>query len=178
VLLSQNVPEPAPPSTPLDLEYLYGFLLGTLSDTPSDQGVTTSSSQDPQIADPADDRARLCPICSLSVSPPPSIHQAATFPPINWRRILQEPYGYGRKQWDYTPLTPVLFSVNSFPGLNLGDALGKKFTGLDGWDERVLQDASRAISFRFSVHLSQQLLPCTKVNIFPSSLGIPLTGHR
>jgi len=155
MLLSQNVPEPALPSTSLDLEYLYGFLLETPSDTPSDQGVTPSSSQNPQIADPVSDRAKLCPICSLSIPPSPSIPRTATFLPINWHRIPQEPYDYGHKQWDYTPLTPILFSVNGFPGLNLGDALGKRFTGLDGWDERVLQDASRAISCRFSVCLSR-----------------------
>jgi len=152
---SQNVPELVSPFTSLDLEYLYGFFLETPPDMPSDQGVTPSSSQDPQIADPVDDRARLCPFCSLSIPPPPSIPQTVTFPPINWCRIPQEPYDYGHKQWDYTPLTPIPFSVNGSPGVNMGDALGKRFTGLDGWDERVLQDASRAISCHFSVCLSR-----------------------
>jgi len=178
MLPSQNVPELVPPFTSLDFEYLYRFFLQTLSDTPSDQAVIPSSSQDPQIADPVDDRARLCPVCSLSIPPPPSIPQTVTFPPINWHKIPQEPYDYGDSQWDYTPLAPTLFSVDGFPGLNLGDALGKRFTGLDGWDERVLQDASKAISFRFSVRLSRPLLPCMRVNIVPSSLGTPLTGHR
>jgi len=159
-------PQDTIPPPPLDLEYLYRVFSETPSDTPA-QGMTSNfslSSQDapdspnspPQIAapaDPADNGAGDCPIRSMSASPIPA-HQAVTFPPLNWRRVPQKIYDYGRKQWDFTPSESISFSMNGRPGVNMGEVLRKRFTGLDGRDELVLQNASSAFSCRLLVRLS------------------------
>ena len=54
---------------------------------------------------------------------------------------------------DFEMSEPIPFSVNGRPGINMGDALRKKFTGLDGWDDPVLQEAASAISCRLLVSL-------------------------
>ena len=163
----QIVLDPIPPPSPLNLDFLYAILFENPSDAQPVQGTTPSpspSSQDlpdssnfpPQIAVPADDRAILCPTCSSSTSvpSPAPAPQAATFLPLNWYRIPQKPYEYGRKQWSFKPLRSIPFSVNGRPGLNIRDALCQKFTDLDGRDDLVLQDAGIAVSCRFSVRLS------------------------
>jgi len=142
ILLSQNIPESIlPPASP-DLAYLHELLLETPSDLLSSQvapnslvlhGAPGSSSFPPQIPTSVDDRAFYAP---------------------NWRKIPQEVYNHGRKQWGFTPSEPILFPVNGCPGLNMGDALRKRFTGLDGRDDLVLQDARGAISCRLLVRLS------------------------
>jgi len=48
---------------------------------------------------------------------------------------------------------PIPFSVNGRPGINVGDALRKEFTGLDGQDDPVLDEAAGAISCRLLVSL-------------------------
>lgn len=75
--------------------------------------------------------------------------EAVTFVPPKFRRIPQGRYKL--KQWDYTPVAPIFFQVNGYPGLNMGDALRKKFTALEGRDDLVLQDAGRTFSCRFLV---------------------------
>ena len=77
--------------------------------------------------------------------------------PPKWYEIPQRPYDHGRRQWDYTPSDPILFQVNGYPGVNLGDALRNNLTGLEGRDDLVLQDARTAISCRFLVRFSRQL---------------------
>lgn len=80
--------------------------------------------------------------------------QTAVSLPSNWFRIPQMPYNQGRKSWDFKPLEPISFSVNGRPGVNMGDALHRRFTGLDGRDDLILQDAGDVISCRLSVRLS------------------------
>ena len=150
-------------------DLLYGYMPETPSDIQSSRGTipspSTSHTPDPlsvppQVGAPVDDKTSLCVVFSASTSlpspiPPP---QASTLPPLNWYRIPQKAYGHGRKQWDFTPLGCITFEVNGFPGVNMADALQKRFTGLVGRDDRVLQDASSAISCRFSVR-SSRLVP-------------------
>ncbi|KAF9786268.1 hypothetical protein BJ322DRAFT_1108130 [Thelephora terrestris] len=81
-------------------------------------------------------------------SPPPPSPQPVTFEPPKWQEIPQRRYNYGRKQWDYKPSEPILFQVNGFPGVNVGDALRNEFTGLEGRDDLVLRDAKMAFSCR------------------------------
>ena len=136
----------------------------------SSQGITLNSSLpphhdpassifSPQIITPVNDEARLRAIYSVSTPPLPPIpaSQAAPFYPSNWRKIPQKVYDHGKKQWDFRPSQPIMFHVNGCPGVNMGDALRKKFTGLDGRDDLVLQDARHAISCRLWVRSSCQL---------------------
>ena len=71
--------------------------------------------------------------------------------------VPQRRYNYGKKQWSYTPSEPVLFQVDGFPGINMRDASRKKFAGLKGMDDLVLQNTKKAISCRFSVRPSSSL---------------------
>ena len=152
---SQNVPEPLWPSTSPDLKHLYELVLGTPWDA-----------FPPQIAASVDDRAGLCTACSASTSLPPPIlpSRDMTFPPQNWRKIPQKAYDHGQKQWYYRPSGSISFSVNGRPGVNMGNALRKMFTDLDGRDDLVLQDASRVVSCRLSVRSSRHLPPCARVD--------------
>jgi len=68
-----------------------------------------------------------------------------------WFEVPQRPYDHGRRQWDFKPLEPVPFSVNGLYGINMGDALRKQFTGLDGRDDQVLEDTTGVISCRLMV---------------------------
>jgi hypothetical protein len=86
--------------------------------------------------------------------PPPPSPQPVTFEPPKWHEIPQRRYKYGRKQWDYKPSEPILFQVNGFPGVNVGDALRNEFTGLEGRDDLVLRDAKMAFSCRLLVRFS------------------------
>jgi len=72
-----------------------------------------------------------------------------TFDPPRWYEIPQGRYKYGKKQWSYSPLEPVFFQVDGFPGINMGDAFRKRFAGLKGMDDLVLQNMKKAISCRF-----------------------------
>ena len=75
--------------------------------------------------------------------------------PPKWRKVPQMHHDHGRKQRDYTPSEPVLFQVNGYPGVNLGNALRNNFTGLEGRDDLVLQDAKMTISCRILVRFSR-----------------------
>ena len=101
--------------------------------------------------------ATMCAVCSSSISPPPSpppSPQITLFLPPKWHEIPQRLYEHGRKQWDHRPSDPILFQMKGSPGVNMGNALRKKFAGLEGRDDLVLQDAKKAISCRFLVRLS------------------------
>lgn len=164
---SQNVPELLA-SGPLDLnlEYLYQPILETPLDTQSIQEILPNPpffhAPDPlelplQTPAPVDDMTSLCVVYSVSSSLPPSMPPPQSMPltPVNWRRIPQETYDHGRKQWDFTRSESISFGVNGFLGVNMGDALRKRFTGLDGRDEVVLQGPNGVISCRLSVRLSR-----------------------
>lgn len=187
LLFPQNTPEPPLPSALLDLEYLYGLFLETPSDTGSAQGIPSSSSRSlhdapepsnfsPQVVTPVDEGTSLWTACSTSTSTPQS--QVSTFPPLNWRKIPQKSYDHGQKQWDFRASTPISFTVNGFPGVNMRDALNGNFTDLDGRDEPVLQNApGSAISCRLSVRSSLQLPPCLRVDPISSFPDIRPINH-
>jgi len=165
MFLSQNVPDLLSPfvSLNLDSEFPYELLLGALSEAGLAQGIAPNSPPStyhdqpdlpPQAAAPVDDVTRTCMAYSAPISLPPPVPQAATFPPPNWHRIPQRAYDNGQKRWNFTPQEFISFGVNGSPGMNMGDALRKRFMGLDGRDDLVLQGANRAISCRLSVRLS------------------------
>ena len=110
----------------------------------------------PPLVTPQVDGARLCAVWSASASFPPPMPppQVMTLSPPNWYKIPQKTYDHGRKQWDFIPSESISFGVNGRPGVNVIDALQKRFTGLDGRDDPVLQDATSAISCRLSVRSS------------------------
>lgn len=189
MLLSQNTPNLLlpPASDELDLEYLHEVLLetpqsaqGVIPDSPPN--VPDPSSLTLQVPAPVDDRTNLCAVCSAStplLPPPPPPSQTVALPPPSWRKIPQMTYDYGRKQWDYTPSEHVSFRVIGCPGMNMGDALRKKFTDLHGRDDLVLQDASDTISCRFSVRLSWSFLPCLGIDTrFSSPNTRPILQSR
>lgn len=83
---------------------------------------------------------------------PPVISQPLQSPPLaqsfalRWVEVPQRTYGH--RQWDFKPSEPIFFSVNGLPGINLGDALRKHFTGLDGRDDPMFEKKAGAISCR------------------------------
>ena len=132
----------------------------------------------PQTVVPVNDEARPRVIYSVSTPPlpPTSAYQMAQSYPSNRRKIPQTIYD--KRQWDFRPSEPILFHVNGRPGVNMGDAFRKKFSGLDGRDDLVLQDVSSAISCRLWVRSSCQLLPRTTVDGFVNSSPVtPSTAH-
>ena len=90
----------------------------------------------------------------LKVTQPVTSLPLTTTFPIDWIRIPQRVYDHGRKQRNFKPSEPILFSTNGHPGINLGDALRKRFTGLDGRDDPMLPVPARAISCRLLVGFS------------------------
>ena len=169
----QNVPLSAPPSALLDFTHRYEFPENPL-DVRSTQGTLSSFSTahydsaplsfSPQTVIPVNDGAGPCAIYSVSTLPllPISASQTAPSYPASRRKIPQTIYD--KKQWDFRPSEPILFHVNGRPGVNMGDAFRKKFTGVDGRDDIVLQDTPGAISCRLWVRSSRQLLLHTSVD--------------
>ena len=119
-----------------------------------------------QSTPPASDGAGPCAIYSVStpLSPTPAPSQNATNCPSNWRKIPQTVYGLGKNRWDYQPSEPILFHVSGRPGVNMGDALRKEFTGLDGRDDPMFQDGVDAFSCRLVVRLMRQLPPPMRID--------------
>ena len=165
MLSFQNAPELSASASPdFDLEYLYKLILETPSSTRSTQEILPNPPFFhfldpfillPQIPASVDDTTNLCVFCSVLASLPPSTSPFQVVAlPSNWHRIPQNVYDRGRKQWDFTPSEHIPFGVNGCPGVNMGDALRKRFAGLDRQDEPVLQDASSVISYRLLVRLS------------------------
>ena len=149
------------PVVPGQLLLLYGTLDPTLSftllDPPYLYELLSMEAQQSTPTD-VDGRARIYVVGSSLIlpSPPPPLPSPppATFQPPKWHKIPQRPYDRGRRQRDFTPSEAVLFQVNNFPGVNMGDALRGIFTGLENHDDLVLQDRTMAISCRFMVYLS------------------------
>ena len=167
ILSSQNAPELSTFASPdFGIESLYKLIMETSSDMQPAQEITPNfplfhfldplSLQAPSRVPASFDTTSLCVACSAltSLPPPTPPSQAVALPP-NWHRIPQDVYDHGQKQWDFTPSEGIPFLVNGRPGMNMGDALQKRFTGLDGRDELVLQDASSVISCRLLVRSSQ-----------------------
>jgi len=80
----------------------------------------------------------------------PSDHNV---PPPDWYRIPQKVYDPKRWQRDFRELERIHFVVDGYQGVNVRDALDQVFTGFDGRDDPVLQDADDFISIRLSVRL-------------------------
>ena len=186
----QDVLLPLPSPALFNLTYRYDFLENP-SDMRSAQEVTPDSfliphydlaplGTSPQTVIPVNDGAGPCVIYSVSTPPSPPIptsQTAQSYPP-NWCKIPQTIYNHGKKQWDFRPSEPVLFHVDGRPGVNMGNAFRKKFTGLQGRDDLVLQDAPSAISCRLWVRSSCKLFPRTRFDgPINSSLAIPLIAH-
>lgn len=97
----------------------------------SDVGIVRSSAVVPTVPQPI-------PSPSLILTPAP-----------RWLKVPQRVYKYGDKQRDFNRSEPISFSVNDLPGINMGNAFRKQFTGLDGRDEPMFRNAAKAISCRF-----------------------------
>ena len=178
-----------------DLTYLYEVLENP-SAIQSSQEIETApntsfplhcdpapSSFSPQVVSPVNDAVGSWTIYSALIPPfppTPTPSQKAMGCPSNWRKIPQTVYGWGKKQWDYQPSEPILFHVDGRPGVNMGDALRKIFTGLDGCDDPMFRDAGDAFSCRLMV-CSLLQLPTTRRTDKPanSSPGTRSTvNHR
>ena len=156
VLLSQNLHDFLQTFASTGPEYPCGPLpetpsTETPSSTPSTQEAPPNSP--PNVPDKLSPPPQMAVIWSASPSSSP-LPQTPTFPPPNWNKIPQNVYKHGRKQWNFVPLESISFTVKGYPGVNLGDALRRSFTGLDARDELVLQNTSSAISCRFLVSSS------------------------
>ena len=120
------------------------------------------SSFSPQPISPVNNAAGPWTIYSAPVPlwlPTPAPSQKTTGCPFNWRKIPQTVYGWGKKQSGYQPSEPILFHVDGRPGVNMGDALRNVFTGLDGRDDPIFQDAGKSFSCRLMVRSLRQLPP-------------------
>lgn len=107
-----------------------------MENSPDAQAPQEAAPHPPQIAVPADGET------GSSVAPP------------NWHMVPQKIFGHGQKQRKFTPSEGVSFKVDGFPGMNMRKALEKKFEGLVGQDDIVLQDAKKAASCRLLVRFS------------------------
>ena len=165
MLLSQNISETL--TTSPDLEYINKLILEPSIDTQPAQGIAPDppfpyvpdpSNSPPQIAATFDDITRLCVNCSALTSVPLSTppHQATAPPPRNWYRIPQDAYSHGKRQWDFVPLECISFEVDGFPGMNMRDAFQKRYAGLVGRDDLVLQDSPTTVSCRLSVSFPRE----------------------
>ena len=136
------------------------------------------SGSSPQTASPASDAARPSDIYSVPIpsSPAPAPSQNATGCPSNRRKIPQTVYGLGKKRWDYRPLEPILFHVNGHPGVNMGDALRKEFTGLDGRDDPTFQDGVDAFSCRLVVRSLRRFPPPVRIDGLVQFPGYPVNS--
>jgi len=70
---------------------------------------------------------------------------------LRWFEIPQRLYENGHRQCDFRQSDPISFSVYGVPGINMGDAFRKHFTGLDDRDDPMFQTTAKTISCRFLV---------------------------
>lgn len=70
---------------------------------------------------------------------------------INWRKIPQEHYTPKTGDKAFLRQQGVTFSVNGVTGFNMKRALDRAFTGLDGRDDPVLENANGPVSCRLLV---------------------------
>ena len=141
VTITYETLDPVAFSTPFDFSYFFEPL--PVETKPSEQLT--------------DDGATISTAGSSSIStgsPPLLSLRSVTSHPPKCYEIPQRRYKYGKKQWSYTPSEPVLFQVDGLPGINMRDAFRKRFAGLKGMDDLVLQHTKKAISCRFLVRLS------------------------
>ena len=94
-------------------------------------------------------------------------------------RVPQKIYNVGRGQWNFKRSEPITFSVNGVAGINMRDALGKHYTGLDGRDDLMFQNENvgTAISCRFQVwSLSFTIFARIGIHVASSFPGIRRTA--
>lgn len=118
---------------------------------PSDVGPIQPSTV-PSVIPPVRLLRMCCDKFLISRTPQPS--QSLSLAPAlapTWIEIPQRIYKQGNRQWDFKRSEPISFSVNGLPGINMGDALRKYFTGLDGRDDPMFQNGTGAVSCRFMV---------------------------
>jgi len=86
---------------------------------------------------------------------PPAVPMSSdhNVPPPDWYRIPQKLYDRKQRQRDFREPERIHFVVDSYQGVNVRDALDEVFTGFDGRDDPVLQDAGDVISIWLSVRL-------------------------
>ena len=100
---------------------------------------------------PAGELNRYAPSACSSLH----IHQLPGSPPPTRYlvKVPQKIYNVGRGQWNFKHSEPISFSVNGVAGINMLDALGKHFTGLDGRDDLMFlnENVGTATSCRFQV---------------------------
>ena len=106
-------------------------------------------------------------------TPPPPLPVLASL----WIEVPQRSYNRGTQQSGFERLDPVSFSVVGLPGINMGDALRKQFTGLDGRDKPVLNDANAAIACRLLVWLLPHSPPLISADVVSSSPGTQLMSR-
>lgn len=71
--------------------------------------------------------------------------------PIGWLKIPQERYTQRKGARPFSQLEEITFSVNNVRGFNMKHAFGQLFTGLDGRDDPVLENANGTVSCRLLV---------------------------
>lgn len=71
--------------------------------------------------------------------------------PMNWRQIPQRRYSPKVGNRSFSQLQAVAFSVNGVPGFNMQRAYNQVFSGLDGRDGPVLENANGPVSCRLLV---------------------------
>ena len=108
---------------------------------------TQHHGHDPYDEERSPDSGGILPFCPVMPTAPP-------IPPFTTPdahiMIPQKPHVCERQQrWQQSE--SITFSTNGFPGVNMRDALCKRFTALDGRDDLVLQGAGGSISCRLEV---------------------------
>lgn len=87
-----------------------------------------------------------------ATTPPAQLPPLVTALPLDPIKIPQRNYDQGQcKQWNLKWLNLIPFNMNGRPGINLRDALRKKFMDLNDQDDPMLEDATGAISCQFLV---------------------------
>ncbi|KAF9649579.1 hypothetical protein BDM02DRAFT_3186208 [Thelephora ganbajun] len=69
-------------------------------------------------------------------------------PSISWHKIPQERYTQRKRDRSFLQLREITFSVNNIRGFSMQNAFGRVFTGLDGRDDPVLENANGPVSCR------------------------------
>ena len=70
---------------------------------------------------------------------------------MSWTRLPLKRYTPGTKDRSFSRREGITYSVNKFRGFNMQHALAGLFTGLDGRDDYVLEDAKGPVSCRLLV---------------------------
>lgn len=82
-------------------------------------------------------------------STPQPVPQVLPSGPPRWQRVPQESYDHGRRQFDFRPSEPIRFQVNGLPGVNMGESFRRRYEGLEGRDDTVLEGERTAVTLRW-----------------------------